>query len=66
MSDEQLRHIREMEQKVKHNMGMMKDRIEPIKLKFDYITDDNSSDISNVELSDEDKMALASLDSAWK
>jgi hypothetical protein len=47
-------------------MGFMQDRIEPIKKKFEFITDDNFSDIGNVELSEEDKMALASLDSAWK
>jgi hypothetical protein len=54
--------VREMEIKVKHNMGLMNARIDPIKKKFEFITDDNFSDIGNVELSDEDKMALASLD----
>lgn len=45
-------------------MQKRKDRIEPIKAKFSYIMDDNNND--GIELTDEDKAALESLDRAWK
>ena len=47
-------------------MASMKARIEPIKKKFEFIMDENAVDIGNVELTDEDKNALQSLDKAWK
>ena len=47
-------------------MAQRKARIEPIKKKFEFITDDNNIDIGNVELTDDDKNALASLDKSWK
>jgi hypothetical protein len=47
-------------------MASMKGRIEPIKKKFEFIMDENQIDIGTVELTDEDKIALQSLDKAWK
>ena len=42
-------------------------KIEPIKKKFDFIMDDNYSDIgTDNELTDQDKADLASVDQAWK
>ena len=44
-------------------------RIEPIRKKFEFIMDDNYSDISTgggAELTEQDKADLASLDQAWK
>ena len=43
-------------------------KIEPIKKKFEFIMDDNFSDIGTGthELTDEDKIKLANIDTEWK
>ena len=53
---------------VNNRKGEMQGKIDPIKKKFEFIMDDNYSDIGTgtFELTEQDKAALASIDQAWK
>lgn len=62
----ELKKNREKNKEVKANMAQIKARIEPIKKKFEFIMDDNYSDIGIVELTEEDKNNLYNIDAEYK
>jgi hypothetical protein len=53
---------------VNNRKAEMQGRIDPIKKKFEFIMDDNYSDIGTgtFELTEQDKADLAGIDEAWK
>jgi len=50
---------------VRAKQHLLEGRIEPIKKKFAFILDDANSESTTTELSEEDKIKLASLDELW-
>jgi hypothetical protein len=62
----ELKHNREKYKEVKAKYPQYQARIEPIKKKFEFIMDDNYSDIGMVELTEEDKNNLFSIDAEYK
>lgn len=50
---------------VRAKQGQLEARLNPIRLKFNYITDDNNNDSNITELSEDEKQKLASLDDEW-
>ena len=62
----ELKKNREKNKEVKARYTQLQARIEPIKKKFEFIMDDNYSDIGIVELTEEDKNNLYNIDAEWK
>lgn len=50
---------------VRAKQGQLEARLNPIRLKFAYITDDSNSDANSTELSEDEKQKLASLEEEW-
>ena len=62
---EQLKKNKERYNEVRAKQHLLEGRIEPIKKKFAFILDDANSESTTTELSEEDKIKLASLDELW-
>jgi len=50
---------------VRAKQAQLEARLNPIRLKFNYITDDNNNDSNITELTEDEKQKLASLDEEW-
>ena len=62
---EQLRINQEKYAQVRSRQALLEARINPIKLKFAFLQDDSNSDSTVVELTEEEKLKLASLEDEW-
>jgi len=62
---EQLKQNKMRLAEVRANQPMLEARIEPIKKKFAFIMDDGNNSNGTIELTEDDKNKLASLDDAW-
>jgi hypothetical protein len=60
-----LKQNRERLTQVRADQGLMEAKIEPIKKKFSFIMDDGNNSNGTIELTDEDKQKLLTLDDCW-
>ena len=62
---EQLQKNLQLKKEVMETRTALQARILPIKQKFQYLQGDENSEFCNLELTEEEKEQLASLDEAW-
>ena len=65
-TSEQLDKNMKLRKKVMAEKDKLKDRILPIKQKFAYLQSDDHAEFANIELTEEEKESLNSIDEAWK
>jgi dynein heavy chain len=63
---DQLKRNRARYAEVRSKMDQLQARLNPIRQKFAYITDENNNDSNITELTEEEKMKLATLDEEWQ